>query len=214
MYKQNLSLNNPQGLICKIIKPIWIIIFCKQLYISLYLNTNKLHKFICFLLFLPKTNIFQEDLSDPSMEPMQVLPPGIWMVWLVGWIYGISTFVGKLMPNSFLYNKSVLFQTIQFRMSTQFNCQKHFYLKLFSLFKKLYITIQFSVSTVSMSKTVQFHTIQFSINKQFKCNYSLIVKIFLFLAIQFSQAVLIQLIQFSISIDFVYTQLNVKTVLC
>ena len=55
-------------------------------------------------------------------------------------------------------------------MSTQFNCQKHFYFKLFSLFKQLYITIQFSVSTVSMSKTVQFQTIQF------KCKYSLIVK--------------------------------------
>ena len=37
--------------------------------------------------------------------------------------------------------------------TTQFNCQKHFY---FKLFKQLYITIQFSVSTVSMSKTVQF----------------------------------------------------------
>ena len=35
---------------------------------------------------------------------------------------------------------------------------------------------------------------------------------FLFQAIQFSQTVLIQLIQFSISIDFVYTQLKVKTV--
>ena len=45
-------------------------------------------------------------------------------------------------------------------MSTQFNCQKHFYFKLFKL---LYITIQFSVSTVSMSKTVQFKTIQFSL---------------------------------------------------
>ena len=40
----------------------------------------------------------------------------------------------------------------------------------------LYITIQFSVSTVSMSKTVPFQTIQFSINTQFKCKYSLIVK--------------------------------------
>ena len=30
---------------------------------------------------------------------------------------------------------------------------------------------------------------------------------------QFIQTVLIQLIQFSISIDFVYTELNVKTVL-
>ena len=58
-------------------------------------------------------------------------------------------------------------------MSTQFNCQKHFY---FKLFKQLYITIQFSVSAVSMSKTVQFKTIQFSISMQFKCKYSLIVK--------------------------------------
>ena len=58
-------------------------------------------------------------------------------------------------------------------MSTQFNCQKHFY------FKPLYITIQFSESTVSMTKTVQF-----------------------------------QIIQFSISTDFVYTQLHVKKVPC
>ena len=96
-------------------------------------------------------------------------------------------------------------------MSTQFNCQKKIY---FKLFKQLYITIQFSVSTVSMSKTVPFQTIQFSMSTQFKCKYSLIVKTFLFQAIQFSQAILIQLIQFSISTDFVYTQLNVKTVLC
>ena len=38
-------------------------------------------------------------------------------------------------------------------------------------------------------------------------------KTFLFQAIQFIQTVLIQLIQFSISTDFVYTQLYVKTVL-
>ena len=58
-------------------------------------------------------------------------------------------------------------------MSTQFNCQKHFY---FKLFKQLYITIQFSVSTVSMSKIVQFKTIQFSKSTQFKSKYGLIVK--------------------------------------
>ena len=58
-------------------------------------------------------------------------------------------------------------------MSTQFNCQKHFY---FKLFKQLYITIQFSLSPVAMSKTVQFQIIQFSISMQFKCKYSLIVK--------------------------------------
>ena len=61
-------------------------------------------------------------------------------------------------------------------MSTQFNCQKHFYFKLFRLFKQLYITIQLSVNTVSMAKAVQFQTIQFSISTQFKCKYNLIVK--------------------------------------
>ena len=34
-------------------------------------------------------------------------------------------------------------------MSTQFNCQKHFY---FKVFKQLYVTIQESVNTVLMSK--------------------------------------------------------------
>ena len=95
-------------------------------------------------------------------------------------------------------------------MSTQFTCQKHFY---FKLFKQLYITIQFSVSTVSMSKIVQFKTIQFSKSTQFKCKYSLIVKTFLFRAIQFSEAILLQLIQFSKSTSFVYKQLHVRTVL-
>ena len=45
----------------------------------------------------------------------------------------ISTFVGYLMPNPFLYNKTALFQTIQFSKSTQFNYQKHFHFKLSSL---------------------------------------------------------------------------------
>ena len=49
--------------------------------------------------------------------------------------------------------------------------------------------------------------IMFSMSTQFNCQ-----KTFLLQAIQFSQIVLIQLIQFSISTDFVYTQLNVKTV--
>ena len=43
---------------------------------------------------------------------------------------------------------------------------------------------------------------------QFSCQ-----KTFLFQAIQFSQTVLIQTNQFSISIGFVHTELNMKTVL-
>ena len=41
--------------------------------------------------------------------------------------YGISTFVGFLMPNPFFI------QIIS--MSTHFNCQKHFDFRLFSLYK-------------------------------------------------------------------------------
>ena len=70
------------------------------------------------------------------------------LVWFVGF-YDISTFVGYLMPNPFLCKYSVLFKTIQFSISTQFNCQKHFY---FKVFKQLYVTIQLSVNTVLMSK--------------------------------------------------------------
>ena len=69
------------------------------------------------------------------------------LVWFVGF-YGISTSIGYLMPNPSLC-KSVLFKTIQFSISTQFNCQKHFH---FKLFKQLYVTIQLSVNTVLMSK--------------------------------------------------------------
>ena len=49
---------------------------------------------------------------------------------------------------------------------------------------------------------------------QFKCKYSLIVKIISISSYSVYKAVLIQLIQFSISTDFVYAQLHVKTVLC
>ena len=50
----------------------------------------------------------------------------------------------------------------------QFNCQKHFYFKLFSLFKQFY-PIQFSISidlvyTQLNVKTVLYKTIQFSVS--------------------------------------------------
>ena len=63
-------------------------------------------------------------------------------------------------------------------------------------------------------KIVLFQTIQFRTSTQFKCNNSIIVKTFLFQAIQFTQAVLIQLIQFSMCTDFVYMskQLYIKQI--
>ena len=74
------------------------------------------------------------------------------IVWFV-WFYGISTFVGYLTPNPFLCKLSVLLKTVQFSISTQFNCQKHFH---FKLFKQLYVIIQLSVNTVLMSKNSSF----------------------------------------------------------
>ena len=55
-----------------------------------------------------------------------------------------------------------------------------------------------------MSKTVPFQTIQFIISTQFKLKYTVYLsKTFLFQAIQFSQTVLNQTIQFSISMQLV-----------
>ena len=54
--------------------------------------------------------------------------------------------------------------------------------------------------------------ISFILNNSVEHEYSL-SKTFLFQAIQFRQTVLIQPIQFNISIDFVYPQSNVRTVL-
>ena len=42
----------------------------------------------------------------------------------------------RLFNSKSIFMQIVLFQIIQFSMSTQFNCQKHFYFKLFSLFKQ------------------------------------------------------------------------------
>ena len=46
-------------------------------------------------------------------------------------------------------------------MNTQFNCQKYFYFKLFSLVKTV------PIQTIQFSQTVPIQTIQFSISTQF-----------------------------------------------
>ena len=61
--------------------------------------------------------------------------------------YGISTILGYLMLNPFLYIKTVLFKTIQFSISTFFYTQLNV-------------------------KRVLFKTIQFYISTQFKCQNS------------------------------------------
>ena len=76
------------------------------------------------------------------------------------------------MPKTFLFQAIQFIQTeqIQFCISTDF-----VYTQL-NVKTVEYITIQFRVSTVSMSKTVSSQTIQFSISTQFRCKYSLVVK--------------------------------------
>ena len=73
---------------------------------------------------------------------------------------------------------------------------------------------QFCIGTYFSSIQIHFYSHNQFYLKQF--NFPWIIELqksFLFQSIQFIQTVLIQLIQFSISIDFLYTQLNVKTFL-
>ena len=75
-------------------------------------------------------------------------------------LYGISTIVGYLIPNPFHTNKQFYFK--------QFSLTKVYRLifKYISISKQTFLieTIQFSISTLSMSKTVPFQVIQFSIS--------------------------------------------------
>ena len=54
---------------------------------------------------------------------------------MAGWVLWHISFC-RLFNTKSIFMQIVLFQTIQFSMSKQFNCQKHFYFKLFSLFKQ------------------------------------------------------------------------------
>ena len=103
------------------------------------------------------------------------------------------------MNTQFDCKKTFLFQAIQFIQTVliqlnQFSMNIYFVYRRLNVKTVVYITIQFSVTTSSMSKTVPFPTIRFSISTQFKCKYSLIVKNSFTQAVQFSQTVLIQTI--------------------
>ena len=54
---------------------------------------------------------------------------------MIGWIsWHINPY--RLFNTKFIFMQILHFQTIQFNMITQFNSQKHFYFKQFSLFKQ------------------------------------------------------------------------------
>ena len=64
--------------------------------------------------------------------------------WLVG-IYGISTFVGNFNAKS-IFIKIVLFQTIQFSISTQFKCKYSLIVKNVSISSYYVLVKQFYFS--------------------------------------------------------------------
>ena len=70
------------------------------------------------------------------------------------------------MSTQFNCQKTFLLQAIQFIQTVQFIISTDFVYAQLNVKAVLYQTIQFSVSTVSMSKTVPFQTIQFSISIQ------------------------------------------------
>ena len=113
-----------------------------------------------------------------------IIKGGCWWFWFRFVSFdGISTIVGYLMTNLFLYIQTVLFQAIQFSISTQVKCQKHFYFKQFSsvnkvkCFQVLLCITNYSIKHQSFIftqfnvKTVLFQTIQFIISTQFSSIY-------------------------------------------
>ena len=65
-----------------------------------------------------------------------------------------------------------MFQTIQFSISTQSDCQKYFH---FKLFMQLYVTIHLSVNTVLIVKTFLFQAIQVTQTIHFSISMSLVL---------------------------------------
>ena len=98
---------------------------------------------------------------------MHIFRPSWLVYWLVGWLvgfHGISTFVGYLMPDPFLYKHSVLLQTIQFSLSTEFNCQKTFLFQAIQFIQTVLLQpIQFSISTDLVYSLLNVKTIPFQI---------------------------------------------------
>ena len=69
--------------------------------------------------------------------------PRVWKYrfdWLVRWFLLHINLCKLFNAKSIFMQIIVLFQTIQFCMSTQFNCQKRYYFKLFILFKQFYFS--------------------------------------------------------------------------
>ena len=75
--------------------------------------------------------------TRPSMTSFHISPVAEGLIFDLVWFHGISTFVGYLIPNPFSCKQLVLFQTIQFSMSTQF--VKNIPISNYSVYSSSYI---------------------------------------------------------------------------
>ena len=104
---------------------------------SWYFSLNNWRNVVVFLSDIPSTSddivnscwkvLFRWYLGLETMPTQRVLirwtlAVRMYMKLYMVWFGGISTIVVYLMPNQFLYIKTVLFQTIQFSISTPFSC--------------------------------------------------------------------------------------------
>ncbi len=67
----------------------------------------------------------------------------------------------------------MLFKTIQFSISTQFNCQKNLFQTIQTVICNNSVKCKYSFN---VEKRFLFQIVQLSISTQFKCKYGLIVK--------------------------------------
>ena len=95
--------------------------------------------------FMPFTMTLAQRELQPSPSRFWTLErfvrESLWRI--VGWLFVLVLChinLCRLFNAKSIFMQIVLFQTIQFSLNTQFNCQKHFYFKLFSLLKQFYFS--------------------------------------------------------------------------
>ena len=112
-----------------------------NIYIYIYIYT---HTRVCVCVYVnneKESDSMEKIEKQSNPKVMNLLRNKVdgYMIFLcvvVGWVLWYINPCRLFNAKSIFYTKSVLFLTIQFSMSTQFNCQEHFYFKLFSLFRQ------------------------------------------------------------------------------
>ena len=80
-----------------------------------------------------------ENIQHLMINHVKIVSIKYFQFFYVGWLVGVLWHVNhcRYFNANSIFIQIVLFQTIQFSMSTYFNSQKYFYFNLFSLVKQL-----------------------------------------------------------------------------